>query len=122
MNVVEFTGDPMLQLEKFENMCEYIFYLNQESLDEIKSYSQVIVENIPHFFDDKHCGFILLAEGGKDENGKEYPDTYIGINNTLNTEYPYCLFAVYASDFQYSQPENGEIIFLKKQTKNNSKQ
>ena len=114
MNVIEFTGDPMLQLEKFEDMDKNIFYLNSESMEEIKSYSEELKENIPQFFKDKNSSFILFAEGGIDEDGNEFPDTYIGIRNTENKDYPYCISAIYASDFQYASPENGEPIFLKK--------
>ncbi len=117
MNTIEFTGDPMLQLEKFEDMDKYVFYLNQESLDEIKSYSKVLSENIPPFFSDKESSFVLLAEGGIDEEGNEFPDTYIGISDIQNEDYPYYFSAIYASDFQYTKPENGESIFLKKNSK-----
>ena len=114
MNIIEFNGDPMLQLEKFEDMGKYKFYLNQEALDEIKSYSQNLSENIPQFFSDKNSSFILFVEGGIDEEGNEFPDTYIGISETQNEEYPFCFSAIYASDFQYTRPESGETIFLKK--------
>lgn len=117
MNIIEFTGDPMLQLEKFEDLGKYIFYLNQESMDEIKSYSKKVDDNIPQFFNDKKCSLVLLAEGGIDEEGNEFPDTYIGIIDTKNEEYPYCFSAIYASDFQYIKPENGEELFLKKSQK-----
>jgi hypothetical protein len=117
MNIIEFNGDPMLQLEKFEDMDKYIFYLNQESFDEIKSYSELISENIPEYFNDKKTDFVLFAAGGTDDEGKEFPDTYIGISSTSNSDYPYYFSAIYASDFQYTKPENGEIIFLKKNDK-----
>ena len=114
MKIIEFTGDPMLQLEKFKDMEKYIFYLNQESIDEIKSYSKELNKDIPLYFSNKKSSFVLLAEGGIDEEGNEFPDTYIGISNTQNEDYPYCFSAIYASDFQYARPENGEAIFLKK--------
>ena len=114
MNKIEFDGDPMLQLEKFEDMDKYIFYLNQEALDEIKSYAKEMSEIIPQFFSDKKSSFVLFAEGGIDEEGNEFPDTYIGISNTQNTDYPYCFSAIYASDFQYAKPKDGKSIFLKK--------
>lgn len=117
MNIIEFDGDPMLQLEKFEEMWKYIFNLNQESLDEIKTYSKELSSNIPPFFNDKNSSFILFAKGGIDEDEKEFPDTYIGISYTQNEDYPYCFSAIYASDFQYVRPENGEIILLKKNSK-----
>lgn len=125
MNIIEFTGDPMLQLEKLNDMEKYIFYLNQESIDEIKSYSKELNEDIPLYFSNKKSSFVLLAEGGIDEEGNEFPDTYIGISHTQNEDYPYCFSAIYASDFQYARPENGEAIFLKKNSpklkKSNSK-
>ena len=117
MNIIEFAGDPMLELEKFEDMDKYTFYLNQESMDEIKSYSEEISVNIPKFFNNKRCDTILFAEGGKDEEGKEFPDTYIGVCYTQIEEYPYCFSAIYASDFQYEKPENGEAIYLKRNSK-----
>ena len=117
MNIIEFTGDPMLQLEKFEDMDKFIFYLNQNALDEIKSYAKEMSENIPQFFSDKKSSFILFAEGGIDEEGNEFPDTYIGIIDTQNADYPYCFAGIYASDFQYAKPENGESIFFKKNSK-----
>lgn len=40
MRTIEFTGDPMLQIEEFEDKESNIFYLNQEALLEIKSYSE----------------------------------------------------------------------------------
>ena len=117
MNIIEFTGDPMLQLEKFEDIDNYIFYLNQEALEEIKSYSKQVSENIPNFFNDIKSDFIFLAEGGIDEEGKEFPNTYIGIKNSLNTEYPYYISGIYASDFQYLSSINGNEIYLKKNSK-----
>lgn len=121
MNIIEFTGDPMLQLERFSDMDKNIFYFNKSSMDEIKSYSKELSENIPEFFDDKKPDFILLAEGGIDEEGNEFPDTYIGISNTQNEDYPFCFSAIYASDFQYTKPENGEVIFLKRIIKKKTK-
>ena len=117
MNVIEFNGDPMLQLEKFDDMDKYIFYLNQESIYEINSYSTRLDENIPPFFNDKSSSFVLFAEGGIDEEGNEFPDTYIGISNNQNDEYPYLFSGIYAADFQYDKPANGEEIYLKKNSK-----
>lgn len=114
MNIIEFNGDPMMELEKFEDMDKYIFYLNQESLNEIKSYSDELNDDIPQFFSDKRSDFIFFAKGGVDEKGNEFPDTYIGVNYTHNEEYPYTFSGIYASDLQYTKPENGEEIFLKK--------
>ncbi len=117
MNVIEFNGDPMLQLEKFEEMDKYTFYLNTGSINEIKSYSEELTKNIPEFFNDKKSDFILFAEGGIDEEGNEFPDTYIGISSTEDKNYPYFITAIYASDFQYACPEEGEAIYLKNNTK-----
>lgn len=114
MNTIEFTGDPMLQLEKYDNVEKYIFYLNPLAMDEMKSYSIEINKNIPRFLNDRSNDFILFVEGGIDEEGNQFPDTYIGINNTSNEAYPYLISAIYAIDFQYNSPKNGEIIFLKK--------
>lgn len=72
MKIIEFTGDPMLQLEKFKDMEKYIFYLNQESIDEIKSYSKELNEDIPLYFSNKKSSFVLLAEGGIDEEDLKY--------------------------------------------------
>lgn len=121
MNIIEFTGDPMLQLENFKDMDKYIFYLNQESLDEIKTYSKELSKNIPLFFKDKNSSFILFAEGGIDEEGNEFPDTFIGISNNQNDDYPYYFSAIYASDFQYEKPENGEKVFLKRTSNSKGK-
>ena len=114
MNIIEFNGDPMLQLEKFDNMEDYKFYLNEEAMDEIRSYSNEVNENIPEFFADKHSDYIYLAEGGIDEEGNEFPDTYIAINEVNNVDYPYIISSIYASDFQYETKDNGKDVYLKK--------
>ncbi|MBR5370252.1 MAG: hypothetical protein IK137_02995 [Bacilli bacterium] len=116
MKIIEFDGDPMLQLEKVENMDKSIFHLNQESVDEIASYSEELKENIPQFFVDKDSSIIYLAKGGIDEEGNEFPDTYIGIKCNDKSKCPYTITAIYASDFQYACPKTGEEIFLKKKS------
>ena len=113
MNIIEFSGDPMLQLEKYEKKDEYIFYLNQESMDEISSYSDELKEDIPDYFNNIDSSFVLFAEGGIDEEGNEFPDTYIGIKNVQKEEFNYKISGIYASDLQYKAPENGIEIFLK---------
>ena len=118
MKTIEFTGDPMLQLEKFEELDNYIFYLNQESMDEISSYSSEVEENVPPFFANTASDFVLLAEGGIDEEGNEFPDTYIGIQAVEKEGYKYMISGIYASDLQYAAPSNGEEIFLKKNNEN----
>jgi hypothetical protein len=117
MKIIEFDGDPMLQLEKFEELEQYTFYLNKEAMDEIKSYSSELRDNIPEFFNAINPSFVLLAEGGIDEEGNEFPDTYIGIRNISNEEYGYQIAGIYASDMEYSAPNDGEEIFLKKNSK-----
>lgn len=114
MKIIEFDGDPMLQLEKVEDMDNSIFHLNQESIDEISSYSEELKENIPQFFTDKDSSIIYFAQGGTDEEGNMFPDTYIGIKNNSDSEYPYTISAIYASDIQYTCPKIGKEIFLKK--------
>ena len=114
MDIIEFNGDPMLQLEKYDKLDEYIFYLNQESMDEINSYSDELKTNIPEFFNDINSSFILFAEGGIDEDGNEFPDTYIGIQSILKDECSYKITGIYASDLQYKAPKNGREILLKK--------
>ena len=113
MRTIEFNGDPMLQLEKINNIDECIFYLNQEALEEIASYS-VEPKEIPPFFAGKKYDFMYLAEGGIDEEGNEFPDTYIGVSKVEGQDYDYKMEGIYASDFQYSAPSFGEEIFLKK--------
>ena len=113
MKIIEFDGDPMLQLEKVEDIDNSIFYLNQESVDEIASYSKELKENIPQFFVDKDSSIIYFAEGGMDEERNKFPDTYIGIKYN-NSKYPYTISAIYASDIQYTCPKIGKEIFLKK--------
>lgn len=117
MKIIEFDGDPMLQLEKFDELDNYIFYLNQESMDEIDSYSSKVEENVPQFFANIMPSFVLLAEGGVDEEGNEFPDTYIGIQ-VLDTPNQYKIAGIYASDIQYASPQNGEEILLKKNNEN----
>lgn len=114
MKIIEFTGDPMLQLEKFEDLNNYIFYLNQSSMDEISSYSEELETDIPSFLSELTPSFVLFAEGGKDEEGNEFPDTYIGIQNLQNQEYPYKIAGIYASDLQYKSPLKGQEIYLKR--------
>ena len=115
MKIIEFTGDPMVQLEKFDNMDELVFYLNDESVAEINSYSVVVTENIPEYFSDIKRDYILLAEGGIDEEGNEFPDTYIAIGTD---EKGTKIAGIYASDFQYRAPMSGEEILLKKNKEN----
>ena len=117
MKIIEFNGDPMLQLEKFENLDNYIFYLNQESMDEISSYTNEVTEEVPQFFKNIMPNFVLLAEGGIDEEGNEFPDTYIGIQ-VLDTPDQYKIAGIYASDIQYAAPSKGEEILLKKNNEN----
>ena len=121
MRVIEFTGDPMLQLEEFEDKEKNIFYLNQESFDEIKSYSEEVTNDVPEFFNSILTDTLFFAAGGQDENGDEYPDTYIGIRNVEGNEYPYVISGIYASDFQYAIPVAGEPIYLKKQNQRTEK-
>lgn len=118
MRIIELVGDPMLQLEKIEDIDKYIFYLNQESIDEISSYSVELKENIPQFFVDKDSSYIFYAEGGIDEEGNEFPDTYIGIKIISDVDKKYKISAIYASDMQYVSPITGEEILLKKNSKN----
>ena len=117
MRIIEFDGDPMLQLEKFDDVNKYVFYLNQESVDEISSYSIELKANIPSFFEDKGSNYIYLAEGGIDEEGNEFPDTYIGIKTIADVGRPYKISGIYASDFQYECPKVGEEILLKRTSK-----
>ena len=112
MKIIEFDGDPMLQLEKFDELDKYIFYLNQESMDEIDSYSSKVEENVPQFFANIMPSFVLLAEGGVDKEGNEFPDTYIGIQ-VLEMPGQYKIAGIYASDIQYAAPKDGEEILLK---------
>ena len=116
MKVIEFNGDPMLQLEKYDELDNYVFYLNQESMNEISSYSTE-VEEVPQFFKNIIPNFVLLAEGGIDEEGNEFPDTYIGIQ-VLDTPNQYKIAGIYASDIEYSAPSQGEEILLKKSSEN----
>jgi len=122
MRTIEFTGDPMLQIEEFEDKGSNIFYLNHEALLEIKSYSEEKTaidlkddEEVANFFGSIPTDKVLFAAGGTDDNGDEFPDTYIGIKNVEGNEYPYIISGIYASDFQYVVPNVGEAIYLKKQ-------
>ena len=117
MKVIKFDGDPMLQLEEFKEKRNYKFYLNQEAFSEIQSYSTEEIESIPEYFKGIVFDTIFFAAGGIDEKGNEFPDTYIGIKNVESSEYPYMISAIYASDFQYTVPENGEEVYLKKSNK-----
>ena len=107
----------MLQLEKFEDLSKYVFYLNQNAMDEIISYSNELRDNIPEFLKDLDSASILFAEGGTDEDGKDFPDTFIGIQNVPNPEFSFKIAGIYASDFQYKAPSFGEEIYLKKTAK-----
>ena len=114
MRVIEFDGDPMLKLEGFDDLSKYSFYLNQASVDEIKSYSEEVKENVPEFFNDIDTDYVLFVEGGIDDDGNEFPDTYIGIKNNNDSECEYKMAGIYASDIQYKNPTDGEKIYLKK--------
>ncbi len=114
MKTIEFMGDPMLQFEEIKNVNNYIFYLNQESMDEINSYSCIVIDNIPEFFSNLDLNHVLFAKGGIDENGDPFPDTFIGIKTMKNAENLYKISGIYASDFCYVAPDSGEEILLKK--------
>lgn len=114
-HVVEFLGDPMVALEKCD--LNSIFFMNQSAYDEIASYSSVVGDgDFPDFFKTNKSDVIFFAEGGIDEEGKSFPDTYIGVCNTADSDYPFRLSAIYASDFQYVCPQNGNVICLKRKT------
>lgn len=113
--IIEFDGDPMVQLEKFDPLDDKIFYLNKESLDEILSYATE-AENIPEFFEGivENISDVLFVAGGIDEEGNEYPDTYIGVKYEEKQESVAIISGIYASDIQYKSPKEGETILLKK--------
>lgn len=113
--IIEFDGDPMLELEKYTDLSQYVFYLNGQALSEIKSYSMKS-EYIPDYFKENNINFdyILFAEGGKDENGEEFSDTYISIEEIQEKEIVAKISGIFAADIKYSSPEAGAKIFLKK--------
>lgn len=113
--IIEFDGDPMLELEKYTDLSQYVFYLNGQALSEIKSYSMKS-EYIPDYFKENNINFdyILFAEGGKDENGEEFFDTYISIEEIQEKEIVAKISGIFAADIKYSSPEAGAKIFLKK--------
>lgn len=114
MKIIEIKGDPIIQLERFDDFYKYIFYLNDEALSEVKSYSKETTENIPVFFQDVQFDFMLFVPEGFDEAGNHFSETYIGIKYIDNQEYTSKIAGIYASDLRYKSPSAGKEVFLKK--------
>lgn len=120
MKIMEFDGDPMMQVESFDNLTDKIFFLNQESVEEILSYSTTDVKTIPSYIK-KNVPLlngvdqiVLIVEGGIDEEGKAFPETYIALAMYDQADISGQILSIYASDIQYAKPANGEEILLKK--------
>lgn len=108
----------MLQLEKFDDINDKLFYLNKGSLEEIKSYT-ILTNEIPEYFNKNFelsnidNFYVLLVEAGIDDDGNEFPETYILIED-LNDDDCAIILGIYADDLQYIRPLKGEKIVLKK--------
>ena len=112
---VEFIGDPMIEIEKYkDNLDDYIFYLNQSSMDAIEEYAVPTVK-IPTFFDGLNSSKILFAEGNDNpEEGDIFPDTYIGVLFDTDKQ-AYKIIGIFADDINYKAPQYGKEVLLKSQ-------
>ena len=128
MTAINFTGDPMVQFESLLKSGELegkVVLLNQESADAINSYCDKISNTkVPEFIAknikiDNPNITCLFAEGGIDETGNVFPDTYICLEQVQGGNIK--LSAVYADDMQYAAPQSGEEILFEKINERDSK-
>lgn len=124
-NVIEFRGDPMAQLRKIPKMEDKIFYLNENGLEEIGSYS-ITPTQVPDFFHQKfnlakidgETRFFLLATAGVSATGEEYPETYFLIDSKKgNEEFPYKILGMHSATNQYIAPKRGQRYYFKAKAK-----
>ena len=45
-NIVEFRQDPMIKIEELNQLEDKILYLNETGMDELKSYSTIILTRV----------------------------------------------------------------------------
>lgn len=119
-NIVEFREDPMIKIDELNQLENKILYLNEIGMDELKSYSTIILNSyVPKEFSTQFLGaneentFFLKASAGIDEEGREFPETYFAIKNTKDEDFPYKILGLYSFGSCYVSPQEGEEIYLK---------
>ena len=119
-NIVEFRQDPMIEIDKLDQLGDKILYLNETGMDELKSYSRIILDfPIPEEFNkqfpnaNEENTFFLKSTEGIDDEGREFPETYFVIENTKNEDFPYKILGLYSFGNCYISPQVGEEIYLK---------
>lgn len=119
-NIVEFRQDPMIEIDKLDQLGDKILYLNETGMDELKSYSRIILDfPIPEEFNkqfpnaNEENTFLLKSTAGIDDEGREFPETYFVIENTKNEDFPYKILGLYSFGNCYISPQVGEEIYLK---------
>ena len=119
-NIVEFRQDPMIEIDKLDQLGDKILYLNETGMDELKSYSRIILDfPIPDEFNkqfpnaNEENTFFLKSTAGIDDEGREFPETYFVIENTKNEDFPYKILGLYSFGNCYISPQVGEEIYLK---------
>ena len=119
-NIVEFRQDPMIEIDKLDQLGDKILYLNETGMDELKSYSRIILDfPIPEEFNkqfpnaNEENTFFLKSTAGIDDEGREFQETYFVIENTKNEDFPYKILGLYSFGNCYISPQVGEEIYLK---------
>lgn len=119
-NIVEFREDPMMKIDELNQLENKILYLNEIGMDELKSYSTIILNSyVPKEFSTQFLGaneentFFLKASAGIDEEGREFPETYFAIENTKDEDFPYKILGLYSFGNHYIFPKVGEEVYLK---------
>lgn len=119
-NIVEFRQDPMIKIDELNQLEDKILYLNEIGMDEVKSYSTIILNSyVPEEFSKQFLGeneentFFLKASAGIDEEGREFPETYFAIKKTKDEDFPYKILGLYSIGSCYVSPQEGEEIYLK---------
>ena len=113
---VTFRGDPLFQVMATPQLNQKVFFLNENALNEIKSYSEDIdLFNVPDLVLSKllekqaNIKFLLALERcGETES--HLPETLIAYAQTGEDEYK--LEGVFSKRKEYIAPETGEEVKL----------
>ncbi len=118
--IIKFKKDPMAAIEDLGNLEDKVIYLNEEGIEEIKSYSYIInVNQLPENFKSQipnmntENRYALLTTEGIDEDGDTFPETYFAIENVDNGEFQSKILGMYSVRGLYLPPVEGEEIYLK---------
>ena len=114
-----FRGDPIEEMNGCFNLNRKMFHLNEMGMDEIKNYSKIIEEKeVPPLLKEKiikenedQIFYMLTSERETTEN-KKIPQTFLAIENTNNSDYPYRILGTYSSRGLYIMPIKGEEVYL----------